>query len=385
MNKYEEGVKAITDYIKEHPEEAGKAVDRATVYKIAHAKYPDISIEKNNMLPTDICWNIINGNDENGKMLRDFQNWPHALLADGDLFRLVGTEYNYEGPVYHRGWKKNYGYWKDGVFTKKVEDVIDDSDFDESIRYRRDDLVDSLKQRLKEIPVVVASEANKAVVKFQDDLICGVSVEEETYRIYNASSDWAEKTTYRCEKADDGTWFYYLETIDECIGECYRLVMFEARKGSRNQVKAHTSELSQIFNTPEKFEKAYATFLDQADKNAVSGKANGGKTPYGISEPTSDGLALTTHFGQGAAGKIPYLNWHVVSIYYVVDEGRIVMGIERDRYPHINEMKPLRYEQFENRKTDIAVFYEDRRDSINYKELHEKFIEVSEQVMQLGT
>ncbi len=119
MNLHEKGVKAIDDYLKTHPEEMGRLVDRATVYDIAHRAFPsDIFIEKNNMPPTDICWNIINGNNLNSKMLRDFENWPHALIAFEDMFKLVGSDYSYEGPVYHRGWKRNFGYWEDGHFTK---------------------------------------------------------------------------------------------------------------------------------------------------------------------------------------------------------------------------------------------------------------------------
>lgn len=70
-------------------------------------------------------------------------------------------------------------------------------------------------------------ERNKGrivTVEFQDLLISGVSVEDEGYKIFNVSSEWAEKTTYLCEEAKDGTCFYYLETIDECIGEMQRLV-----------------------------------------------------------------------------------------------------------------------------------------------------------------
>ncbi len=72
MNKYEKGAKAITDYLKEHPEDMKKLVDRVTVYDIAHRAFPDISIEKENMLPTDMCWNIINGRDPKSKMIRQY-------------------------------------------------------------------------------------------------------------------------------------------------------------------------------------------------------------------------------------------------------------------------------------------------------------------------
>ena len=49
-------------------------------------------------------------------------------------------------------------------------------------------------------------------INFQDLLICGIEIgEEDSYMIYNASPEWADKTTYHCEEAEDGTWLYYLE------------------------------------------------------------------------------------------------------------------------------------------------------------------------------
>ena len=66
------------------------------------------------------------------------------------------------------------------------------------------------------------------------------------------------------------------------------------------------------------------------------------------------------------------MNWWVVSIYYIIDSGNIVMGIEEDRYPHLKKMqtKPLRYEQIGNKKTNVAVFYSAAKDDVNYGELY---------------
>lgn len=33
------------------------------------------------------------------------------------------------------------------------------------------------------------------------------------------------------------------------------------------------------------------------------------------------------------------MNWWVVSIYYLPDSGKIIMGIEEDRYPHLKGMQ----------------------------------------------
>ena len=255
----------------------------------------------------------------------------------------------------------------------------------ENVRLRREDLFEGIKQALQEIPVLVEQEERKVNVMFQDALISGVSVEDEGYCIFNASSEWADKTTYLCDKAEDGSWFYYLESIDECIGEMQRLVMFEAQKGSRSVSHARKESELRRFVTEDLFKTSYVKFMEQADKNVISKKSQGSKCPDGFSERNHfDGADFVQHFGQGAASKTPYMNWWVVSIYYLPDSGNIIMGIEEDRYPYLKKMSPLRKTQIGNKKTDIAVFYSATKDSVNYGELHKRFIEVSEEVMSLG-
>lgn len=148
----------------------------------------------------------------------------------------------------------------------------------------------------------------------------------------------------------------------------------------------HTSELSQVF-TKEKFESAFKAFLIQADENYVTKKSFGGRTPYGFSErPNLDGAEIVIHYGQGAASKTPYLNWWVVSIYYLPDSGNIIMGIEEKRYPYLNKMdiKPERFERIGAKKEDVAVFYATTKDGINYIDLYNKFMDVCEEVIRLG-
>ncbi len=148
----------------------------------------------------------------------------------------------------------------------------------------------------------------------------------------------------------------------------------------------HTSELCSALSA-ERFKKIFIEFMNQADKNFVTGLANGGQTPYGYSKkPRYDGADLCTHYGQGAAGKTPYLNWWVVSIYYLPENENVVLGIEENRYPHLKEMqiKPLRYSRIGNKKVDMAVFYATTKSKLNYDELYEVFINVSEEVMRLG-
>ena len=260
----------------------------------------------------------------------------------------------------------------------------------ENILLRRADLADGVKNVLKDIPVVVGIENSAVTVRFQEMLICGINVEDEAYKIYNVSSEWVDQTSYHCEKSGDETWHYYLETIDECIGETQRLVMFEAQKGKKrpesNSNGKHTSELSVVLDE-NTFIKSFEAFIQQADDNAVSGKGIGGQTPFGFSgKPKCDGADVSTHYGQGGASKTPYMNWWVVSVYYIPSTGNIAMGIEENRYPHLKEMaiRPLRYAQIGNKKERIALFYATTKARIDYAELYEKFLVVCEEVMRLG-
>ena len=110
--------------------------------------------------------------------------------------------------------------------------------------------------------------------------------------------------------------------------------------------------------TAEKFRIAYSAFMEQADKNSVSRKGQGSRTPFGFEGNREfDGANLSQHFGQGAASSTPYINWWVVSIYYLPDTGKIIMGIEEDRYPYLGKMNPDRYTYIGNKATRVAVFY----------------------------
>lgn len=154
---------------------------------------------------------------------------------------------------------------------------------------------------------------------------------------------------------------------------------------SREERKMNGQSALRRAVTVEKFKAAYTNFMIQADRNAVSLKGNGSRTPYGFETNRDfDGARISQHFGQGAASMTPYLNWWVVSIYYITSTRMIVMGIEEDRYPHINKMKPLRYERIGNKNTRVAVFYSTPKANINWEELQAAFIRVSEEVMRLG-
>ena len=59
------------------------------------------------------------------------------------------------------------------------------------------------------------------------------------------------------------------------------------------------------------------------------------------------------------------------------------MGIESDRYPHLNQMNPISHKSF-GKDRKIAVFYKSTKSSLNYEDLYESFLDVSEQIMKLG-
>ncbi len=139
--------------------------------------------------------------------------------------------------------------------------------------------------------------------------------------------------------------------------------------------------------TTEQFEKAFLEFMNQADKNALSGKSEGKQAPFGLSDHYRfDGANLHQHFGQGAASKTPYMNWWVVSIYYIVETGGIFLGIEEKRYSALNsiQVKPISLKKIGKKNVNVVVYYEATKETVNFSELYERFLKVCEEVMRLG-
>jgi hypothetical protein len=153
-------------------------------------------------------------------------------------------------------------------------------------------------------------------------------------------------------------------------------------------MEADMSELSELL-TFERFEKAFNSFVNQAEKNAISGLSEGSTALAGVPKLNKDGKVDGAHigqkFGQGGATSAPHLNWHVVSIYYVVKKGRIVIGIQKARYKHVSQMKPISFEELPiSKDKDIAVFYEVDKSHLNTKDLYDNFMKTCEQVRILG-
>lgn len=250
MTIEEKVIEVINDYVSSNGTASKMTSDQ--LYSLVTATYP---MNRNSFLPADYCYNRTNEGI-------DFERHSHLFeRTDDGNYLVLGEDYSYSGPVYYRrrGEKKDSirGVWTNGLYEEGAA-VVD------TTTLRLNDLFDGVKNTLKLIPVTVSAEKNVVSVVFQELSVCGISVEEEVYKIFNATSDWAQKTSYHCDEAKDGTWFYYLETIDECIGEVKRLVSFEIQKSGQAN---HTSELSQMVSA-KAFENAYTHFIEQATRNA---------------------------------------------------------------------------------------------------------------------
>jgi hypothetical protein len=98
---------------------------------------------------------------------------------------------------------------------------------------RQNDVILGLKDQLKGIPVNITKDENSILVLSPDHLVCGIQVVDESYKVFNVSNEWREKTTYICNSEEDNTWFYYVDSVDEVLSEIKRLVIFEATKESQ--------------------------------------------------------------------------------------------------------------------------------------------------------
>lgn len=86
-------------------------------------------------------------------------------------------------------------------------------------------------------------------------------------------------------------------------------VSFKIQKlGKSAKATNHTSELSQVVSA-KAFENAYTHFIEQADRNTESKKAQVSKVPYGFKErPNCDGPYFKAQYGQGTPSAAPHMN-----------------------------------------------------------------------------
>ena len=100
----------------------------------------------------------------------------------------------------------------------------------ENILARKKDLLEGIAYALKGYKCSIKESGSDISIQFGKDIVIGVAVEENGYCIYNISDEWAEETTYHCEKEEDGTRYYYLDYIDECVAEIARIADVEIKK-----------------------------------------------------------------------------------------------------------------------------------------------------------
>lgn len=209
----------INNYVSSNG--TGSKMTTDELYSLVIAKY---NMNRNSFLPADYCYNRTNEGI-------NFEKHSHLFERTDDGYYLVlGEHYPYSGHVYYRRKGETVdnvcGVWNNGIY-EEVAEVVD------IFNLRLNNLFDGVKNALKEVSVHVTNYNNVVEVKRQEFLICGISVDEKVYKIFYVNTKWSHKTSYHCVSTADGTWFYYLETIDECIGEVQRFVKFEAQTANK--------------------------------------------------------------------------------------------------------------------------------------------------------
>lgn len=140
----------------------------------------------------------------------------------------------------------------------------------ENINARKKDLLESIEYVLKNYSCSILENGNAISIQFSNDKVIGIAVEANGYCIYNVSDEWAEKTTYLCEKEEDGTWYYNLGSIDECIGEIKRIAESNAKTTFKSIINDGT--LLSVFRSIED-EYIELTFSNTNAKNQEEKRA----------------------------------------------------------------------------------------------------------------
>jgi hypothetical protein len=124
-----------------------------------------------------------------------------------------------------------------------------DKAINDYIQLIKKNLQENIKDALKGIPVSVTAGKRNIYVDYQGKLICGMEIGDDIYKIYNASDKWSDRTSYSCEQSEDGKWFYFVNTIDECISQIRNLILFEAKNCLIREAQDSYSYDSQLKKT----------------------------------------------------------------------------------------------------------------------------------------
>lgn len=146
-------------------------------------------MNRNSFLPEYYCYNRTNEGI-------DFEKHIHLFVRtdEGNYF-ILGENYPYSGSVYYRK-RGETKYSICGVQTNGVYEA--GVTVAEAIKPRFYDLLESVENVLKTMPVTVVSDKNSILVQYQESMLCIIIVKDKIYKIYEVTSDWKEKTSYYC-------------------------------------------------------------------------------------------------------------------------------------------------------------------------------------------
>lgn len=197
---------AVSSYIDKNG--TGNVLTRQELSALVSAIMP---VESKSFLPADYCYNRTNTGIS-------FEAHVHLFeLTNDGRYKVLGENYTYSGPVLGR---------KEGEQRYEVKGVWSNGEYKEGITdsyLRLTDMYDSLSHMLKNVKVRM--ENTSVVVSKNDVDICSVLVMDEVYKISTDVTAWKEKTSYLCTD-EASTVVYYVDTIDECLGEIQRLIDF---------------------------------------------------------------------------------------------------------------------------------------------------------------
>ncbi|HEL0822083.1 TPA: hypothetical protein TU246_002072 [Streptococcus equi subsp. zooepidemicus] len=226
-------------------------MDKDQLYAMVSEIY---QINKNSFLPADFCYNRTNESI-------DFEKHTHLFerLDDG-RYLVLGEDYPYSGPVYYRRRGETEdsvrGIWTNGLYEEGavVTDVIE---------LRFNDLFEGVKNILKTIPATIAAEKNVVSVRFQELLVCGVSVEEEVYKIFNAFFKFSSIPTAVIVLGNpkDEIWLTTAltnEDVYSLLCDIYtygrRVYFTESLKSKNFMPESYDKELTEVDTTLDKYE-----------------------------------------------------------------------------------------------------------------------------------
>ena len=209
MNLYEKACEAVTDFVHEN---GFVPMTRKEVIALVRKRYPEITPDGSNMSPSDICFNRVNGKDN--EMSKNFAAWPHALKYLGrNSYMLLGQDYVYTGQVLRKPNDQNgeilvFGEWFQGRFKEyNSEQKIPEEQFqakEESFVKSVDVLLSNTSLEGKEREALTKIRVNQGIFRerllFRYSHCCLCGVNNESLLIASHIKPWSESE--KSEKVD---------------------------------------------------------------------------------------------------------------------------------------------------------------------------------------